>query len=206
MASLQYSNFMDSVNVLGNSDPRAKRVVVIGNKIKNVAIKFLSDNGYGHRVDGFKWEFITVDDPTLNAWCMPGGKVCFYTGLVDLADNDVQIAAVMGHEVAHADLAPRPRCERILILSVSATPACEHYDDARNDQSKHTADGEAHRGTSAVGRRRGLQLVGGQQWRRRCRRQRQRACKRFPGRALALGRVVDAEVAAEGGVGVQRWV
>ena len=41
MASLQYSNFMDSVNVLGNSDPRAKRVVVIGNKIKNVAIKFL---------------------------------------------------------------------------------------------------------------------------------------------------------------------
>ena len=102
MASLQYSNFMDSVNVLGNSDPRAKRVVVIGNKIKNVAINFLSDNGYGHRVDGFKWEFITVDDPTLNAWCMPGGKVCFYTGLVDLADNDGQIAAVMGHEVAHA--------------------------------------------------------------------------------------------------------
>ena len=102
MAALQYANFMDSVNLLTTVNPRAKRIAVIGNKIKNAAIQFLEENGYSHRVDGFQWEFITVEDPTLNAWCMPGGKVCFYTGLIDLADNDDQLAAVMGHEVAHA--------------------------------------------------------------------------------------------------------
>ncbi len=102
MATSQYANFMDSVKLLTLVDQRAKRIAVIGNKIKNAAIQFLNENGYSHRVEGFQWEFKTVDDPTLNAWCMPGGKVCFYTGLIDLADNDDQLAAVMGHEVAHA--------------------------------------------------------------------------------------------------------
>ena len=102
MAALQYAKFMDSVNLLPMVDHRAKRIAVIGNKIKKASIQFLEENGYSQRIEGFQWEFITVDDPTLNAWCMPGGKVCFYTGLIDLADNDDQLAAVMGHEVAHA--------------------------------------------------------------------------------------------------------
>ena len=102
MAALQYAKFMDSVNLLPMVDHRAKRIAVIGNKIKKAAIQFLEENGYSQRIEGFQWEFITVDDPTLNAWCMPGGMVCFYTGLIDLADNDDQLAAVMGHEVAHA--------------------------------------------------------------------------------------------------------
>ena len=102
MADQHYAYFMDSVGYLPNTDSRARRITDIGNKVSDAAEKFLNENGYAHRLDNFSWSFKTVDDPTLNAWCMPGGKVCFYTGLVDLADNDDQLAAVMGHEIAHA--------------------------------------------------------------------------------------------------------
>jgi predicted Zn-dependent protease len=102
MADRQYAYFMDSVGALNNSDSRAKRITEIGKKVSIAAEKFLQDNGYGHRLDNFSWSFKTVEDPTLNAWCMPGGKVCFYTGLIELSENDDQLAAVMGHEIAHA--------------------------------------------------------------------------------------------------------
>jgi predicted Zn-dependent protease len=52
--------------------------------------------------DDFEWEFHLIDEKVLNAFCLPGGKVFFYQGIVDLAENDDQIATVMGHEVAHA--------------------------------------------------------------------------------------------------------
>jgi len=51
---------------------------------------------------GYAWEFNVIEENTLNAFCLPGGKVFFYTGIVKIMDNDDQIAAVMGHEIAHA--------------------------------------------------------------------------------------------------------
>ena len=52
--------------------------------------------------DSYKWEFNLIEDETINAWCMPGGKVVFYTGIMPICDNEDGVAAVMGHEVAHA--------------------------------------------------------------------------------------------------------
>lgn len=52
--------------------------------------------------DDFAWEFTVIDDTTPNAFCLPGGKVFFYTGILKITQNDDQIAAVMGHEIAHA--------------------------------------------------------------------------------------------------------
>ena len=52
--------------------------------------------------DSYKWEFNLVQDETINAWCLPGGKVVFYTGILPICKNDDGVAAVMGHEVAHA--------------------------------------------------------------------------------------------------------
>ncbi len=52
--------------------------------------------------DGYAWEFNVIEENTLNAFCLPGGKVFFYTGILKIMDNDDQIAAVMGHEIAHA--------------------------------------------------------------------------------------------------------
>ena len=102
MAELQYSAFKDSVTVLPFSNPKAKRVKDIGEKIQFAVEKFLSAKGYEKRIQGFNWEFITVENEQLNAWCMPGGKVCFYTGILDIMDSDDEIAVVMGHEIAHA--------------------------------------------------------------------------------------------------------
>lgn len=102
MAELQYNDFMKSAEVMPANNAQAIKIKKIGKKIQNAAELFLENNGHSNRIEGFAWEFKTVESEVLNAWCMPGGKVCFYTGLIELADNDDQIAAVMGHEVAHA--------------------------------------------------------------------------------------------------------
>ena len=102
MAELQYAAFKDSVIVLPLSNTQAKRVKRIGDRIKKSVVDFLTEKGHENRVEGFKWEFITVENEQLNAWCMPGGKVCFYTGILDIMDSDDEIAVVMGHEIAHA--------------------------------------------------------------------------------------------------------
>ena len=102
MSELQYATVMDSVEVLPSSDPRAIRVKQIGEKIQAAVEKFMKDNGLEKRIEGFSWEYKTVESEMLNAWCMPGGKVCFYTGILELADSDDEIAVIMGHEIAHA--------------------------------------------------------------------------------------------------------
>jgi predicted Zn-dependent protease len=54
------------------------------------------------QLKGYKWEFNLVEDPNVNAWCMPGGKVVVYTGILPVAKNEAGLATVMGHEIAHA--------------------------------------------------------------------------------------------------------
>lgn len=102
MSKQQYKMVMDSSQVLADSDPRAQRVSRIGLKIQNATENFLNDKGYSKRLDGFEWEFKTVQEDVINAWCMPGGKVCVYTGILSLASTDDELAVVMGHEIAHA--------------------------------------------------------------------------------------------------------
>ena len=74
----------------------------VGLKISAAVEKYLNDHGYKKMIDNFAWEFHTVDDPTVNAWCMPGGRVVFYTGILPICEDEAGIAVVMGHEVAHA--------------------------------------------------------------------------------------------------------
>ena len=63
---------------------------------------FMRQNGMAEEADAYGWEFNLIDDDTVNAWCMPGGKVVFYTGILPIAQNKDCIVAIMGHEVAHA--------------------------------------------------------------------------------------------------------
>ncbi len=102
MAKVQYSEFLAQSKVLPDNDPRAKRVASVGKKIQDVTEAFLTRKGYAKRFQGFEWEFKTVEDETVNAWCMPGGKVCVYTGILPLFATDDEMAVVMGHEIAHA--------------------------------------------------------------------------------------------------------
>lgn len=97
----QYNQFLSENKVIkGTSD--AKRIETIGMKIKTAAERFLNANGNANYLDGYEWEYKLVDSKELNAWCMPGGKIVFYTGILPVCKDDAGIAAVMGHEVAHA--------------------------------------------------------------------------------------------------------
>lgn len=97
----QYGAFLSQNKVLlGTTD--AKRISSIGMKIKSAAEKWLNAHNQSSYLDGYEWEYNLVDSKEVNAWCMPGGKIVFYTGILPVCKDDAGIAAVMGHEVAHA--------------------------------------------------------------------------------------------------------
>ncbi len=102
MSFSEYEKVKKSSNLLPDSDPRVIMVKSVGIKISNAVTKFLIDNKMNNRLEEFKWEFNVTEEGTVNAWCMPGGKVMFYTGILEVCDGEEGIAVVMGHEVAHA--------------------------------------------------------------------------------------------------------
>ncbi|RYZ97802.1 MAG: M48 family peptidase [Sphingobacteriaceae bacterium] len=79
----------------------AQRVKTIGKKLAVAIEKYLQANGYADQYN-FKWEFNLIQSPEINAWCMPGGKVAVYSGILPVTKTDAGLAVVMGHEIAHA--------------------------------------------------------------------------------------------------------
>jgi len=102
MSLTQYRQFLDSMPPVPASDANAQMVKRIGERLAASATEFLNANGAGDRVAGFNWEFNLVKDNTVNAWCMPGGKVVVYTGILPVTKDETGLALVMGHEIAHA--------------------------------------------------------------------------------------------------------
>jgi len=86
--------------ILNNAD--AQRVKRIGQKIAAAVTQYMNANGYGSQIQGFNWEFNLIDSKEVNAWCMPGGKVAVYSGILPVTKDDAGLATVMGHEIAHA--------------------------------------------------------------------------------------------------------
>jgi predicted Zn-dependent protease len=101
MSFTQYKEFV-SQNKTVKTGADYDMVKRIGNDIKLAAETYYRKNNRADQLKGFQWEFNVVDDPTVNAFCMPGGKVIFYTGILRVCENEDAIATVMGHEVAHA--------------------------------------------------------------------------------------------------------
>jgi predicted Zn-dependent protease len=102
MSLSNYNQVKQEVQLLPDSDPRVILVKKVGAKISNSVNTYLTNNGFKSRLDEFQWEFNVAEDNTVNAWCMPGGKVMFYTGILPITENEIGIAVVMGHEIAHA--------------------------------------------------------------------------------------------------------
>lgn len=103
MATTQYAQFLSSnkvVSTTGNKD--AEMVKRVGDRIVKAVEGFYAEKGMSDKLSGFKWETNLVNDATVNAWCMPGGKIVVYTGILPITQNEAALAAVMGHEVSHA--------------------------------------------------------------------------------------------------------
>lgn len=101
MAFAQYNQFLGENKVVtGTSD--AQMITRVGQRIASAAERWLDANGHPGYLKDYKWEYNLVQDETVNAWCMPGGKIVFYTGILPIAQGETGVAVVMGHEVAHA--------------------------------------------------------------------------------------------------------
>lgn len=104
MSDSLYRDFL-SKNQLTSDKTKSDLVKKVGNNISKAITEFFKtyENGkYYAAISKYKWEFNTVEDATANAWCMPGGKVCVYTGLLPITKDEKGLAVVMGHEIAHA--------------------------------------------------------------------------------------------------------
>ncbi|WP_348812610.1 M48 family metallopeptidase [Flavobacterium maritimum] len=97
----QYGTFLKENKVIsGTAD--AKRVETVGMKIKLAAEKYLSYLGQTQYLNGYQWEYKLIDNKEVNAWCMPGGKIVVYSGILPVTKDETGLATVMGHEVSHA--------------------------------------------------------------------------------------------------------
>ncbi|MCE1228133.1 MAG: M48 family metallopeptidase [Firmicutes bacterium] len=97
----EYDAFLKS-NKVSRDAAATAQVRRVGIRIQKAVEAYFQERGMASRLAGYQWEFNLVEDPQVNAWCMPGGKVVVYTGLLPVAQNDDGLAVVMGHEIAHA--------------------------------------------------------------------------------------------------------
>ena len=100
-AFAQYNQVLGENNVVtGTKD--AEMISRVGQRIAVAAERWLTANGNQGYLNDYKWEYKLIQSDQVNAWCMPGGKIAFYTGILPIAANETGVAAIMGHEVAHA--------------------------------------------------------------------------------------------------------
>jgi len=103
MAGQQYKQFLSENKVVATTvNKDAEMVRRVGTRIAYAISKFYEQQGKSDILNGYSWEFNLVDSKDVNAWCMPGGKVVVYTGLLPVTQNEAALAVVMGHEIAHA--------------------------------------------------------------------------------------------------------
>lgn len=103
MATTEYQNFLSANKVItSNTNRDAEMVRRVGQRITKAVTDYYAAQGLSKQLDGYKWEYNLVDSKDVNAWCMPGGKIVIYTGLLPVTQNEAALAIVMGHEVSHA--------------------------------------------------------------------------------------------------------
>lgn len=102
LALTSYQDFMAKNKVIPSNDSRSQQLENVGDRMVSAVNSLFANSKYKDRIKNQKWEYHLVDNPTVNAWCMPGGKIVFYSGILPYTQNDDGIAVVMGHEMAHA--------------------------------------------------------------------------------------------------------
>ncbi|WP_298154943.1 M48 family metallopeptidase [Flavobacterium sp.] len=100
-AFAQYKQFLTENKVVSGSGA-AQQVQTVGNKIRIAAEKYLNSLGQKEYLNGYAWEYKLVENKEVNAWCMPGGKIVVYSGILPVTKDEAGLATVLGHEVSHA--------------------------------------------------------------------------------------------------------
>ena len=101
LSTQQYQDFMKTAKLSTNAANTAM-VKRVGQNLANAVVSYFNTNGLGNEVAQYKWEFNLVQDPSVNAFCMPGGKIVVYEGLLPVTQDETSLAIVLGHEIAHA--------------------------------------------------------------------------------------------------------
>ena len=101
LSNQQYQEYMKSAKISTNATQTAM-VKRVGQNLANAVVSYLNDNGLGAEVSQYKWEFNLVQDKQVNAFCMPGGKIVVYEGILPVTQDEASLAIVLGHEIAHA--------------------------------------------------------------------------------------------------------
>jgi predicted Zn-dependent protease len=102
MSATQYQEVIRK-GPLSTNKEQTEMVKRVGVRIQKAVEKYMADKGASDQLTGFNWEFNLIEDAkTVNAWCMPGGKVAFYSAIMPICKDEAGVAVVMGHEVAHA--------------------------------------------------------------------------------------------------------
>jgi predicted Zn-dependent protease len=101
MSFTSYSEFLKT-NKVSSDQSASAMVTTVGKDIASAVTKYFADNNLSDRLQGYQWEFNLVEDKTPNAWCMPGGKVMVYSGILPYTQDKNGLAVVVSHEVAHA--------------------------------------------------------------------------------------------------------
>ncbi len=104
MQSMSFQQYREVIakGPLSTDAAATQRVKQVGQRIQRAVETYMSQNNLSQELNGFQWEFNLLDSKEVNAWCMPGGKVAVYTGILPIMKDENGMAVVMGHEIAHA--------------------------------------------------------------------------------------------------------
>lgn len=102
MSLAEYRDFLQEHPPAPASDPNTQLVQRTGLRVKDAVISYMKKNKQYDKIKNYKWEFNLVNSKEVNAWCMPGGKVVVYSGLLAVTQDEPSLALVMGHEIGHA--------------------------------------------------------------------------------------------------------
>ena len=101
LSTQQYQEFMKTAKLSTNTT-NTQMVKRVGQNLANAVVGYLNSNGLSNDVQYYNWTFNLVQDKQVNAWCMPGGLICVYEGLLPVTQDEASLAIVLGHEIAHA--------------------------------------------------------------------------------------------------------
>ncbi|WP_321287131.1 M48 family metallopeptidase [uncultured Sunxiuqinia sp.] len=125
LSNQSYSQVLQEENSIRNTN-ESQAIARVGRRIANAVEVYLASIDRKALIDGYEWEFNLIKSDALNAWCMPGGKIAFYTGILPICQNDNGIAVVMAHEVAHAIAKHgNERMSQQLVLQMGGTALSE---------------------------------------------------------------------------------